>query len=146
MADPSISFNLPLVLSAGNKFQSGHCGQCPVVPETVNVGDCALIVSRHVDKDIGVDEIGHPGDVPLSPGVIAKMVHVAHAVGYIVAVCPQSGEFQVADGWWRDVFFLGHVNVNHRALLNLHYLEGFEDSVLVFCRDRHDRDQLLLSW
>src|SRR5271170_5618414 len=76
---------------------------------------------------------------PLSAWIVAKAVHITQAVEDIVAIRPHTGESQIADGFRSQFSAGGKSTCTTMPSLIFTTPRGFEDSILVFCRNRHDR-------
>src|SRR6266571_4840613 len=75
----------------------------------------------------------------LAARIISQRVHVANAVGDVVAIRPHAIEGKVLDRSAPPDGLVScwHVYLNHRALLDRHLFEGTKDAVLVLRGDRH---------
>jgi hypothetical protein len=74
----------------------------PIVIEAIDICDCRLVAPGYVNQNAGVNEVGHRFALGagLPARVVAKAVHICHAIGDVLAVRPHAGELKIANGPW----------------------------------------------
>src|SRR5229473_6995054 len=76
----------------------------------------------------------------LAARIVPQRVHIAHAIGNVVAISPHAIERKVFDGSAlpAGLAFRRYIHLNNRALLYRYIFEGPKDAVLILSGDRHN--------
>lgn len=132
----------PQIPRADNEFQRRDLRDRPPVGERIHIFACPLFAARYVNQDIAVYQVRHGevGKKLSAPKITTEITDVLHTVADVRPVLPHAVEGEIPN---RLRFALGTSGVGGHADLNdcpfddAHVLQGFEDTIFVFCRDRH---------